>query len=137
MLPFFELTKLMLFAAAHFSSAYDWEGNHFFKDLPNNRLHGSLTAAVNVFENWANNYHLFIKDWHKSVKRSYLRREPLRLWDSEFYFETYNYEIFNYVLHECFSGKQYAFLRREFENFIEKFIAGDFPDQPALFDNLD
>lgn len=131
------LIKLLLFVAAYFSVSYDNYGEGFFKYISNNLLHGYLTSAMNVFENWADNYHLFVRDWHKGKRRYYLSRKPLDLWDFQFYAETDDYEIFNFVLYEYFYGKQFAFLRREFEKFLEKFIAGDFPNQPSLFDNFD
>jgi len=50
---------------------------------------------------------------------------------------TYAYEIFNFALYKYFYEKRFAFMRREFQNFLEKFIAGDFLEQTSLFHNFD
>lgn len=100
-------------------------------------MHAYLTSAINVFENWSENYLIFIRDWHKQKRERFLNRKPLDLPDFQFYDKTYDYEIFNYRLYKLFYGKNFAFLRREFENFLEKFIAGDILDELSLFDDFD
>lgn len=137
-LLFPELVILLLFVASDFSVIiYDGYNSTFFKYMPNKLTHTYLTLALNVFENWADNYHIFIRDWHKREDRQNLSRKPLDSVDFMFYSETYAYETFNFALYKYFYGKRFAFMRREFENFLEKFVAGDFLEQPSLFDNFD
>jgi hypothetical protein len=132
-----ELLKLLLFVGAYFSVKSDIFGNSFFKFMSNSVLHWYLTLAMSIFENWAENYYIFVKDWHKREIRYCLGRKQLNLTDFRFSLRTEDYEIFNFVLYKHFYGKQFAFLRREFENFLEKFIAGDFLEQPSLFHKFD
>lgn len=136
-LSFSNLIKLLLFVAAYFSKYNDSDGSSFFKYTSNNLLHSELTTAIIVFENWAENYYIFVRDWHKRKLNFYTKRKALDLWDGEGFIETYDYETFNCVLYTYFHGKQFAFLRRGFESFIEKFLAGDFLIEPFLWDYFD
>lgn len=104
--------------------------------MPNELMHSYLTSAINVFENWAENYHIFIRNWHKRRRSFLLNRKPLDLSDRRHYFETYDYQIFNYGLYNLFYGKNFAFLHREFENFLDKFIAGDILNKPSFLMSL-
>ena len=134
-----ELLKLLLFVAAYFNSTYplDRLGKHFFKYLSNDSMHHHLISAIYVFEGWQENYYPFVKDWHLSRWQTFFEsRKPLEC-DDRFHIKTYDYELLNYILYEYFPEKQFAFLRRGFESFIEKFTAGEILDEPSFLDKLD
>jgi hypothetical protein len=115
-----KLLKLLCFTLAYDVSHHQYTGEKIVAYLNNDSIHRHLTAAVSVFDNWANNYHEFIEAWKdKYLNHFIIERPPYapRFSLPEGYTD---YEAFNYVLREYFGKKEYPFLYREFLAFLGK-----------------
>ena len=114
------LLKLLCFMLAYYVSHHQYTGDKIAHSLNNDLIHRHLTAAVSVFDNWADNYHEFIEAWKDKYVNHFVIERPPYAPRFSLPLGYADYEAYNYILREYFGKKAYPFLYREFLTFLKK-----------------
>jgi hypothetical protein len=115
-----DLLRVIFFFASHYGHSSDLSGVHISISLNNTRLHEVLCKTLNVFNNWAENYHQFIEWCREKDKNYYVNQKAIYLSEFQLSEQYSEYELLNQILHRCFPEDQFSFLRREFLIFLKK-----------------
>lgn len=115
-----DLLRVIFFFASLYGSSSDLSGAHISISLNNTRLHEILCKALNVFNNWVENYYQFIEWCREKDKNFYVNQKAIYLSGFQLPKQYSEYELLNQMLHRCLSRGRFNFLREEFMNFLER-----------------
>lgn len=115
-----DLLKVIFFFASHFGRSSDLSGAHISISLNNTRLHEVLCKALNVLDDWAENYQQFIEWRREKDKNYYVNKKAIYLSEFQLSEQYSEYKLLNQMLHRCFPEERFGFLRREFLIFLKK-----------------
>lgn len=120
-----DLLKLLFFAAAHFAEMPDYSGTSISKYKNNAEIHKYLNQAVEVFDDWADSYHHFIRLWKKQQLKYFINCKQLYMSKVELPRKWSDYELFNQILHQVLYEEQFSFMHEEFALFLENLPEDD------------
>jgi hypothetical protein len=118
-----DLLRVVFFFASHYGRSPDLSGAHISTSFSNARLHEVLCKALNVFDNWAENYYQFIKWCREKDKSFYVNQKAIRLSEFQLPKQYSEYELLNQMLYRYLPEKQFVLIQKEFMAFLKRYTS--------------
>lgn len=115
-----DILRLLFFFGSHITKSADFSGNYEFQGSINTFIHKYICDALNVINNWAENYHKFIRNHIiKWSGKYFFTDRGIKWYKKRLPSKFSEYELFNQVQQTVLFEDRFSFIHEELVNYLE------------------